>query len=151
MAHVQCLVVKDRRADNDRVEIVRVSLRFHQSLTSTGRATFEVGELRVRPIVGLYNSLGRIRSQMDRSISEVDSLVEIVSERRVRFGAAVMTRIGIRDGVALRQPIVGEIQQTILPTISDVQQAAIPVRSKRKLHHESYTSGYRSLNVAIFR
>src|SRR5207247_9667083 len=53
MAHIQCLIVEDGRADNDRVEIIRVSLGFHQSLMSAGRATFDVGPLWVRTIVGL--------------------------------------------------------------------------------------------------
>ena len=123
---------------------------FHQALAAPSRAALEVGVARGAAVVGAHDRFRRVRRQMDGAVTKVQDRVEVViREGRARLGAAVVSRVRVRDRISLGEPMVGEVELPIFAAVADVEEASIPVRGKRKLHMKPDPAGDRALDVAV--
>jgi len=129
---VQSLVVEHRGTGHDTVEVVGIALRLHESLSPTGGASLEVGERRGAAIERPDNGLRDVRSEMHRAMTEVDYRVEVIlCERRARFRGGIVTGIGVRHRIPLGQPVIREIEDTVLAAVTNVEEPAVPVFRQR--------------------
>jgi hypothetical protein len=135
VASIYTLVVEDWGAGDDPIEVVRVTLRFHQGLAASRRATFEVGVGWRTAIVDAHNRFRGVCRQVDGTIPKVQDRIEIVIRKgRARFSAAIVTGVRIRNRVPLGESLIGKIELSILPSVSNVEKASIPIRWKGELH-----------------
>src|SRR6266545_4679300 len=96
--------VDGRTGRNDAVIIVRVTLRFHQSLASTGRATHKIGIARSLAIERLCERLANDGHFMDAEVGIVHDGLPVQPPVRVERKApasALVTGIGCARGVTL--------------------------------------------------
>ena len=75
---IQSLVGEGRSAGDDTVEVTGIALGFHQALTASLRATFEVGISRCLAVVLIYQYLACHDSQMNGAVAEIDLSLAIV-------------------------------------------------------------------------
>jgi hypothetical protein len=86
-------------------------------------------------IVEAHNRFRGVCRQVDGTIPEVQDRIEIVIRKgRARFSAAIVTGVRIRNRVPLGESLIGKIELSILPAVSNVEKASIPIRWKGELH-----------------
>jgi hypothetical protein len=83
---------------------------------------------------------------------EVDQCIEVfVRECGARFGARVVTGVGVGNRVPLGQAVVGEAEDAVLAAVADIEQATVPVLGEGQLHMEANAAVNGALNVAVRR
>src|SRR5258707_1530668 len=86
-------------AGDDAVEVLRVTLRGHQSLPSAGGAAFPIRQARATSIIGRNQCFGRDGGFVNSAIGEVGDLIRMAECKSAT--AAGMTGVGGRAGITL--------------------------------------------------
>ncbi len=149
-AGVEPLVIVDGSPRHDAVEVVRIPLRLHQTLTAAGGTSLKVGELRGFAVVGARNRLAGHGGQMHGPVAEVDFGLPVVpSERRPWLDAVVVTGVAVGDGVAFSHAMIGIVQVAVLSPIAPLEESPVPILGQRELHVESDGGGEDAPHVAV--
>src|SRR4029453_6797621 len=75
---VEPLIVENGSAGHDAVEITRVALGLHQTLTPARRAAFEIGVGSRTAVEVLHERFGGDGRQMDGTMTEIDHRIEVI-------------------------------------------------------------------------
>ena len=132
---VQGLIVVHRVPGHDPVEVVGETLGLHQALLTAGRASFEVGVLRILSVVSSDHRLAGVGHHVDGAVAKVDLRLPVVKpEGGAGLRAAVVSRIAVGHRIPFGHPVVGEIEIPVLPPVSPSEKPAVPLIRKRKLN-----------------
>ena len=110
-------------------------LRLDEPFAAARRAAFEVGMRRGTIVVGGDDVLAGVRREMHGAVTEIDLGLSIVErEPGAGLGAGVVPHVAVRDGIALRQSMIGVIEIAVLGAVAVLQEPAVPIRRQRQLH-----------------
>ena len=91
------------RAGDDAVELLRVTLRGHQALPSTGGTAFPVRQAWAMSIIGRHQCFGLHSGFVNRAIGKVDDLLGMAEGEPAT--AAAVTGVGGRAGITLANSV----------------------------------------------
>ena len=143
----------NRRAGDNRVVIVGVTLRLHQSHAPAGRAADVVGVVELAAVVGGGKLLARNRHLVDRAVAEVLGGFRVLRPGVVPHAGAGMSAVGLHRGVSGLERVAARLQRDVAgpAAAADAVDLAVPVVGKA-INHADVRAGdgvQRAADVAV--